>query len=150
MFKGSIRPLLKPLAAVLLCALPGPAQVLPPPAPAVTNSYYLTGNYIAILGRMPDPAGWIFWMSGLTGFNPSNGQVLITQQVLTYNFLTSMEFCDAHPGLCLIPPTECPFLATIYQTLWGAPLRQASTTTGSPATSARTAVRFRAVQHACR
>jgi hypothetical protein len=54
-------------------------------AQTFSNNYWTTANYIAILGRHPDPGGWLFWTAQYgTG---------MTQTQFTDYQLSSGEYC---------------------------------------------------------
>ena len=78
-----------------------------------TNSYWVTANYIAVLGRQPDPGGWIFWTAQLNGSIP--------QTQLTDNFMSNGEYCGFFglAGGCSSPPTDSQFLTLLYQNALG-------------------------------
>ncbi len=83
-------------------------------AQSYSNSYWLTANYIAVLGRQPDAAGWIWWMGVLS----SGG---VTQTQLTADFMADAEYCGffSQPAGCSNPPSDSQFLTTLYQNALG-------------------------------
>jgi hypothetical protein len=94
--------LLLSLIALFIVGRPGWAQTT---STDQANNYYLTGNYIAVLGRMPDDSGWMYWISLLHN-------VTLTQQQVTQYFLTSTEYCD-DMGTC--SPSQSAFLNQLFQ-----------------------------------
>jgi Domain of unknown function (DUF4214) len=74
--------------------------------------YWITSNYIAVLGRLPDSAGWIYWLGALTGVNLPPGQSLGTYPDVTTSFLTGSEYCG-DLGSC--SPSDLAFLTSLYQ-----------------------------------
>src|SRR5437660_1677105 len=68
------------------------------------TNYFLTGNYYAVLGRMPDSAGWIYNKQALVGG--------LTWTNLTNNFLGSPEYA-------LEPlPDNYAFITDLYEDAW--------------------------------
>ncbi|HTW65862.1 MAG TPA: DUF4214 domain-containing protein, partial [Bryobacteraceae bacterium] len=82
-----------------------------------TAGYWVTANYIAVLGRMPDAGGWIYWTDTLTGVNQAPGQPLGTISQLTSSFLSSGEYCGffSQPAGCSNPPSDGDFITLLYE-----------------------------------
>ncbi len=91
-----------------------------------TAGYWVTANYIAVLGRMPDTAGWIYWTDTLTGVNQAPGQPLGTSSQLTSSFLSSGEYCGffSQPAGCSNPPSDGDFITLLYQNALDRPASQ--------------------------
>ena len=70
--------------------------------PANPPYYFVTGVYQGVLGRQPDPGGWMFWI-GSPPNAPGSLNGLNDSQVTNY-FLTSQEYCNYFG----IPSSQCP------------------------------------------
>jgi hypothetical protein len=94
----------RPFCGMALCLMF--AMALAPRAsaqPAVSNNFATTSAYLSILGRDPDPGGWIYWLSTLTeGAN--------TQQQVFNFFLTSTEYANRYGT-----PDAGQFLTYLYE-----------------------------------
>lgn len=75
-----------------------------PPGPPITDPSYVTGNYIGVLGRDPDPSGWIGWTVGLQ-------QAAVDRLGLTAAFLTSTEYTNNYPSAT----AAAPFITLLYE-----------------------------------
>ena len=87
------------------------AQIIPP-------NYWVTANYIAVLGRHPDPVGWLYWVDWLNHNHDPNPQAEFTSALLV-----SSEYCGLFGQIsgCTNPPTDAQFLTTLYQNALGRP-----------------------------
>jgi hypothetical protein len=100
-----------PISRIILLALAA-AALAPTVAHAqpFSTNYWVTANYIAVLGRNPDPAGWVYYTGAGIG-----------QTQLTVDFLASGEYCGffGQPANCTNPPDNSQFLALLYQNALG-------------------------------
>lgn len=105
------------ISRVILLALAA-ASLAPTVAHAqpFSTNYWVTANYVAVLGRNPDPGGWVYW----TGWVNANGGPT-AQPLLTSAFLTSGEYCGffGQPAGCTNPPDSAQFLTLLYQNALG-------------------------------
>ena len=77
--------------------------------------YFVTGVYLGVLGRQPDPAGWMYWVG------PNDNLVGLTQANVSNYFMTSTEYCSYFGVQCVgsptqttNPPTDSQFLSLLY------------------------------------
>lgn len=53
-----------------------------------STNYWVTANYLAVLGRQPDPGGWLYW----TAWVAANGNNQTARLQFTADLLASAEY----------------------------------------------------------
>ena len=101
------RIILVALAAAALAPTVAQAQ------PFSTN-YWVTANYLAVLGRNPDPSGWVYWTAWV---NANGGPT--AQPLLTSALLASAEYCGFFGLSAGCTPNDGQFLTELYQNALG-------------------------------
>ena len=84
-----------------------------------STNYWVTANYLAVLGRQPDPGGWLYW----TAWVAANGNNQTARLQFTADLLASAEYCGffSQAAGCTNPPSDGQFLTLLYQNALGRP-----------------------------